>query len=333
MATLSPETVSSPSLRLPCAPVPPPCPPPIKADDPGSVVPTSHLYLREAMNLNEEVEYLLQPFLADRYNVSGENAVVTFVQDINPVIQDGPMCGLVALSMASQLLWMNRTALPTKCHPETLLGFAKENGFCKQGEMLSVDYMLQTAEQQMNCCGRSTYFDSLHIDVLMRSILGGREAILVPYDADKDHSPCLERGHRAHWCVIVGFAVALNRETCIQEGLQLIEYCTPNPRLSGHYELKKELGLDFAKWFSLSEENYKVSTEPVGELYLFARQGKSRHIGLWKYRELLQSNRNLVEVGLSMTCSGDYVIPDGGIKEGLCSKVLVLSRKSTQLPL
>ena len=320
---------SSPSLRLPCAPVPPPCPPPVKADDPGSAVTTGHLYLREALNLNEEVEYLLQPFLSDRYNVSGKNAVVTFVKDINPVIQDGPMCGLVALSMASQMLWGNHVTLPAKCHPETLLRFAKEVGFSKQGEMLSIDYMLQIAEQQMDCRGKSTYFDSLHTDVLMRSILGGREAILVPYDADKDHSPCLEKGHRAHWCILVGFAVVLNRDTCTQEGLQLLEYCTPNPSLSGHYQLKKELGLDFVKAVSLFEENCQIGAEPCGELYLFARQGKSKHIGLWSYKELLQSNRNLVEVGPWMTCSKDYVIPDGGINKGLCSNVLVLSRSVT----
>ncbi|XP_041346755.1 LOW QUALITY PROTEIN: UPF0692 protein C19orf54 homolog, partial [Gigantopelta aegis] len=28
--------------------------------------------------------------------------------------------------------------------------------------------------------------------------------ILIPYDCDKDHTPCLGSGHYAHWCLVVG---------------------------------------------------------------------------------------------------------------------------------
>ena len=30
--------------------------------------------------------------------------------------------------------------------------------------------------------------------------------ILVPYDADRNHEPCLKRGQKAHWAVITGKA-------------------------------------------------------------------------------------------------------------------------------
>ena len=281
--------------------------------------PPNHLYQRKPLELQEEVEYLLQPLLSDAGDevLHSKNIAVTCVWDINPVIQDGPMCGLVALSMASQLLHESQP-IPANCHPDTLLNFAKESGFSKQGEMFSVDNMLQVAKHHMDCCGRSTHIHSL--DAVMLSLLQ-REAILVPYDADKNHSPCLAKGHKAHWCILVGFAAVLNRNMCNKEVLRLLEYCTPNPRLSGHYQLKEEFRPDFARMLSLSVE------AGVAELYVFARHGKSRHIGLWSYRELNQSNGNLVEVGPQISYPGEYIVPHGGINEGLCSKVLVLSKQ------
>jgi hypothetical protein len=29
------------------------------------------------------------------------------------------------------------------------------------------------------------------------------QTLLVPYDCDKNHEPCLASGHKAHWCVLV----------------------------------------------------------------------------------------------------------------------------------
>ena len=301
-----------PPLQQPGAALPPP-PPPVRI-----VGTPNHLYQRKPLDLQEEVEYLLRPFLSD--GDESKNVVVTCVWDINPVIQDGPMCGLVALSMASQLLH-EKQMIPV--HPDTLLDFARENGFSKQGEMFSIDYMLQIAEQHMDCCGRSTHTHSLDVNTVMLSILQ-REAILVPYDADKNHSPCLAKGHKAHWCILVGFAAVLNRDVCTEakEVLQLLEYCTPNPRLSGHYQMKrKEFGADFVRILLSTVET------DAAELYVFARHGKSRHIGLWSYRELKQSNGNLVEVGPQISYPGEYIVPHGGINEGLCSKVLILSKQ------
>ena len=285
------------------------------------MVPPNHLYQRKPLELQEEVEYLLQPFLSDAdEDFHSKSIAVSCVLDINPVIQDGPMCGLVALSMASQLLHESQM-IAANCHPDTLLNFAKESGFSKQGEMFSVDYMLQIAKHHMDCCGRSTHVHSLDPNMVILSILQ-REAILVPYDADKNHSPCLAKGHKAHWCILVGFAGVLNRNMCNKEVLCPLEYCTPNPRLSGHYQLlKEEFRPDFARMLSSSIE------AGVAELYVFARHGKSRHIGLWSYRDLQQSNGNLMEVGPRISYPGEYIVPHGGINEGLCSKVLILSKQ------
>ena len=280
--------------------------------------PLNHLYQRKPLELQEEVEYLLQPFLSDAGD-EDKSIAVTCIWDINPVIQDGPMCGLVALSMASQLLHESQT-IAANCHPDTLLDFAKESGFSKQGEMFSVEYMLQVAKHHMDCCGRSTHIHSLDPNMVMLSILQ-REAMLVPYDADKNHSPCLAKGHKAHWCILVGFAAVLNRSMCNKEVLRLLENCTPNPRLSSHYQLKEEFRPDFARMLSSSVE------AGIAELYVFARHGKSRHIGLWSHRDLQQSNGNLVEVGPRISYSEEYIVPHGGINEGLCSKVLVLSKQ------
>lgn len=34
--------------------------------------------------------------------------------------------------------------------------------------------------------------------------------LLVPYDADRNHSPCFRNGAKAHWCLIVGYLIDEN---------------------------------------------------------------------------------------------------------------------------
>lgn len=116
---------------------------------------------------------------------------------IEPILQNGPCCGLVALSMLFN----------GKISVEELLGEAQKNGFTKNGEMFSANFMFElfvkniTDEDDLNV---SLYDGILNKDVIKRKIEIG-SVLLVPYDADVNHSPCLKKGHKAHWAIILGY--------------------------------------------------------------------------------------------------------------------------------
>lgn len=45
---------------------------------------------------------------------------------------------------------------------------------------------------------------------------------------------------------------------------------------------------------------------------MLARHGKSRNLGCWPLRDLLESNANLEEAG-TIRHAGGYIIPKGGV--------------------
>ena len=289
--------MSSP-LHQPPPPLPPLPPPPRIVKDDNKEQSKKHQFVREPVDVEEEVTYLVQPLCKDATNQGKK--VLSFVRNVQPVIQDGPMCGLVALSIASQLL-DGSIALP-----DQLLSFAREQGYSKQGEMFSAANLLQIAQYKLNCTGELLKTDSMDCNILLNAITE-RGAVLVPYDADKDHTPCLARGHEAHWCVLVGFAV-------------LTDHHLPNHAEEGYH-----LPLNLA---AAREIHHKSHLEP-SSVYFFARQGKSRHMGLWSYIDLIESNGNLVEVGPKRRNPCEYVIPKEGISKSLCSLVISLQTSHT----
>ena len=66
-------------------------------------------------------------------------------------------------------------------------------------------------------------------------------------------------------------------------------------------------------------------------IYFLAKQGKSRHCGVWPSAALHESNFNLVEFDPSKKIE-DVTLPVGGIREGLCGKIiLITSSNQTRL--
>ncbi len=60
-------------------------------------------------------------------------------------------------------------------------------------------------------------------------------------------------------------------------------------------------------------------------IYVYAKQGKSKYTGLWCLKDLLDSNANLVEMGPEIPSKIDApVIPPGGIEVGLCKSIVFL---------
>lgn len=258
-----------------------------------------HQFVRAAEDLAQEVSYLVQPLSS---HPGTQRKILTLVYDVNPVIQQGPMCGLVALSIASQLL--NGRAYP----PDHLLARAKDMGYSKQGEMFSAQNLLDLSHRELNCTGTVLQTNSVDVRDLLMALTEGK-AIVVPYDADKDHSPCLAGGTKAHWCTLVGFAVLSDSTLSVPRQNPSDFYVNLTPMSAQHLLCHELIEVD------------------KNDIYLFARHGKSRHLGLWSYSSLMESNANLKEVHPQRD-SNDHVIPSDGISNTLCSLLIILQKKA-----
>jgi hypothetical protein len=60
-------------------------------------------------------------------------------------------------------------------------------------------------------------------------------------------------------------------------------------------------------------------------VHVLALQGKSRHLGAWPLRDLVQSNENLRQLDPEREASElEYIVPEGGLQEGLCGKAILI---------
>ena len=118
-------------------------------------------------------------------------------------------CGLSALSMAEDLFkkqkGYNTTTLPAQQEQElnSLLTLAQQKGFSRQGEMYSAENLAKLAKE-FYALESLVISDGFEDDNFVVSEVLKGSAVLVPYDADKNHEPCLENGHRAHWALVTG---------------------------------------------------------------------------------------------------------------------------------
>lgn len=117
---------------------------------------------------------------------------------IESLLQEGPTCGLVAASIL----------LNKAISPEDILKVAKASGYSNKGEMFSAKNMhnlLNEITDSLNCKKYEFEYckDLLTADRVIDSLVKG-SMMLVPYDCDKNHSPCLKKGHSAHWAIVNG---------------------------------------------------------------------------------------------------------------------------------
>lgn len=73
----------------------------------------------------------------------------------------------------------------------------------------------------------------------------------------------------------------------------------------------------------LEEDPLNVISLETGDVYVFTRQGKSKHLGLWSFSSLVESNNNLKEFSPSRD-DDEYLLPAGGVEAGLCEKAIIL---------
>ena len=239
-------------------------------------------------------------------------------RNVSSQLQAGaPMCGIVGLSMAAELL-----RVPS-CHcsgANTILEMATAHGLSKKGEILSTANMLSLATKILPMVKAIVVSASEVTSRLLLDHVLSRHALLVPYDCDKDHTPCLARGHNAHWCLIVGVAVTLQKDKLNQK---LLDYCVKDSSLQNHYQLSSALMSEEGRELLLA-----ICESNSDSVHVFARHGKSRHLALWSWDMLLQSNANLFELDPNRIAD-EYVVPSEGLSSALSSKIVILQSMQT----
>ncbi|KAH8388414.1 hypothetical protein KR093_005969 [Drosophila rubida] len=113
--------------------------------------------------------------------------------DIASVLQNGPTCGLTALSML----------LNGQPSAKELLAEAAKQHYTINGEMFSAYNLCKLSQKHLTCEFHEGILNCEHI----KDRLCAGSCFLVPYDADVNHAPCKKSGHRAHWALIVGYLI------------------------------------------------------------------------------------------------------------------------------
>ncbi|XP_061452777.1 actin maturation protease isoform X1 [Rhineura floridana] len=227
----------------------------------------------------------------------------------NPVpslIQEGPQCGLVALWMAGALL-----SLPKAISLERIVQVALERGYTAQGEMFSAANMSRLAEEVLPCQTEllSGGLEGENYGRILQHLSAGFP-VLIPYDEDSNHEPCLRNGYKAHWAIASGALLGL-------EGNFQLATCQEDKEIPG-----------------LFHASPRVSTLPlhaVAETYLLSKQGKSGRYQLWRYSQVQASNSQLTDFSPKRAADGKvYIVPAGGVREGLCGKAVLLQPAGSQ---
>lgn len=227
-----------------------------------------------------------------------------------------PRCGLSAISMASELIQKQKADTETafcageEQHNEELdklLSMARSKGYSCQGEMYSTENLGRLAREfyGLGCQVISYGFEDHHL--IVSELLKG-SAVLVPYDADKNHKPCLENGNKAHWALLTGVLCQLDDNaidwTMVKQDVEMpmLFHSSPSHTL-------------------ILPRNCKPQN-----IYFCAKHGKSSHTAVWGLESLKRSNANLFELDPSKEKQvGNFIVPEEGIHVGLCGKMLVIS--------
>ncbi|XP_046458186.1 UPF0692 protein C19orf54 homolog [Daphnia pulex] len=194
-----------------------------------------------------------------------------------------------------------------KVDTDSIFQQAKQMGITKKGELFSSSAVCALANQ-MNINSVLLNNGFSNIQLLLRYFISGK-LLLVPYDADCNHAPCLKKGHKAHWALLVGvffeFENNLNLHT---------EFCC-----------KREiLGEDLYRISDLSANCDLLSQVKKENIYFLAKHGKSKRLAIWNCESLQLSNNNLEEVDPKRSNSIEYVLPPNNKLSDLCGKIIVL---------
>ncbi|KAL8619663.1 hypothetical protein ACOMHN_019718 [Nucella lapillus] len=241
----------------------------------------------------------------------GDNDTATvflsYYRTVVSIIQKGPLCGLVAVAMAIPLMQSQDVTT------EKLLEIAIEKGYTKQGEMFSASSMSDLVQSVLTRPVRSEAVIGCDESQIVQYLLRG-DLLLIPYDADKNHSPCQKKGHKAHWMLITGCFLAVDNSKNIIDMTLLEENEDYYERNLFHMKPDNKTTPGLLK-------TLRQNTDSIVDVYMYGQQGKSKHTGVWTVLELLASNGQLLKLGPERD-TVSYVVPKGGVEEGLCRQIV-----------
>ena len=115
----------------------------------------------------------------------------------------------------------------------------------------------------------------------------------------------MKRGHKAHWANIFGFVIVTDQKE--DKPCQNVEL--QDRKL---YHVVDAAILKFG------------SKIPKKNIFLIAKQGKSKHTGIWNYVSIEDSNNNLIEINPKRNSHLDYFLPLDNQLTELCGKIVII---------
>ena len=136
--------------------------------------------------------------------------------------------------------------------------------------------------------------------------------ILISYDVDGNHQPCLKKGHKAHWAALLGYCLTINKHHALKD---LLKNSDPDLSVSNLFHLKPSNTL------STFLDQYLNKVNDF-QLFLFAKQGKSLNVIIFNYDQLIESNLNLKEMDPKYI--KDFNLPDINLSHELSNQALFI---------
>lgn len=221
------------------------------------------------------------------------SSVIMAFHDVTPILQGGnAQCGFVATAMAA-------SAIGLRLDVQDMFSWAYEQALTNIGDLFDIGNLKVLCDRYIGVPSQVMAFPAK--EAMIADLLRGK-VFLVPYDASYESGfPALFNGYKAHWALV--FGVVLLRDPCTPclNGLERLSPDRPIFRGDVHfYESHMDNGYEF----------------------VLAQHGWFRDPDMWTVEELCESCCQLNEV--DPKGAPEYVLPPGGIREGLRGKVLRL---------
>lgn len=178
-------------------------------------------------------------------------------------------------------------------------------------------------------------WDGLFVREMLEKLSSG-SILLVPYDVDKNHEPCMSGGKKAHWVAVKGFVLPILTQEQLDYCKLLCEpsvNCTtdsiqglPIFHFDAHSTSTPDPSVDLLPTSSASS-SAKISTPGLSSglkleqiidytnphleqhLRLITQQSKSKHQGVWTYTSLRDSNHNLMQFDEDRVTDANFKVP------------------------
>lgn len=112
----------------------------------------------------------------------------------------------------------------------------------------------------------------------------------------------MKNGHQAHWGIVIGIAIICS------------DQIKNRTKSEDEIQIQPEIGID-------------VIEEHESEFYLVVRQSKSLRLFLYNPKSLIESNSNLIEFNAKKRNRDEFVLPEGGVCQGLNGKFVSIKIK------